>query len=256
MLEDKFSETIKELKRLEEMVVYFKNIEAEQSNHIDDLKVKIEELSSDIIVLQTNEVNTWVLENAVRESIKENDKLKKQISLLTTENLELKHDRLQPTFPNLNNKLQEVIEQNKMLFTKNEHVAKCYLEKTEEITKLKKENNNLREQISTLKNTVTIKVPKTRTHETVKMVLNIDFEQQQEKRERCLIINPQPISGNQYRKILQIIPNIESEFLQRKQYDEYYFADDFKIELNTDIVNNLTDAGFTLKITPKVVYIN
>ena len=41
------------------------------------------------------------------------------------------------------------------------------------------------------------------------------------------------ISGDDARDILQVFPNLEDRFTQRKSYDEYYFAG---VEIEVDIV--------------------
>jgi hypothetical protein len=54
-------------------------------------------------------------------------------------------------------------------------------------------------------------------------------------------------SGDTVRDILEVFPEIESSFEQRKQFDEYYFTQ-VEVELTIDKIESLTKLGFAISI--------
>jgi hypothetical protein len=48
------------------------------------------------------------------------------------------------------------------------------------------------------------------------------------------------ISGNEMRSVLEIFPQLESRFRQRKQYDEYYF-DPIEVEVSIEQMHLLSE---------------
>lgn len=65
---------------------------------------------------------------------------------------------------------------------------------------------------------------------------------------RILNINQVVISGDSKRDIIEIFPNVENNFRQRKEFDEYYF-DECSVDLTIDIIGNLNQLGFKVTIT-------
>lgn len=55
------------------------------------------------------------------------------------------------------------------------------------------------------------------------------------------------ICGDTVRDILEVFPEIENRFRQRKTYDEYYF-DGTTVELSVDIIASLNQLGFKVSI--------
>lgn len=71
---------------------------------------------------------------------------------------------------------------------------------------------------------------------------------------RTLEIKQGIISDDTVRDILEVFPEIESKFRRRKTYDEYYF-DGAIVELNIDLIEDLTKLGFTVTINWESVII-
>jgi hypothetical protein len=64
---------------------------------------------------------------------------------------------------------------------------------------------------------------------------------------RILNLEQGIIVGDTVRDILEVFPEIENRFRQRKTYDEYYF-DGANVELTTDIIASLNQLGFKVSI--------
>jgi hypothetical protein len=64
---------------------------------------------------------------------------------------------------------------------------------------------------------------------------------------RVLKFNSGIISGEFVREIIDKFPITEDSFLQRKQYDEYYY-NLTEVELTIELINKLTDLGFKVII--------
>ena len=64
---------------------------------------------------------------------------------------------------------------------------------------------------------------------------------------RILNLEQGIISGDTVRDILEVFPEIDNRFRQRKTYDEYYF-DGATIELSIDIISSLNQLGFKVSI--------
>ncbi len=65
--------------------------------------------------------------------------------------------------------------------------------------------------------------------------------------ERILNLEQVIITGDTLRDIVEVFPEIESSFRQRKTYDEYYF-DGAKVTLTIEKVANLNQLGFKVSI--------
>lgn len=63
------------------------------------------------------------------------------------------------------------------------------------------------------------------------------------------------IVGDTVRDILEVFPEIENKFRQRKTYDEYYF-DGANIELTIDKIASLNQLGFNVSINWEVVVLS
>ncbi len=64
---------------------------------------------------------------------------------------------------------------------------------------------------------------------------------------RILNLEQGIIVGDTVRDILEVFPELESRFRQRKTYDEYYF-DGANVEFTIDIIENLNQLGFNVSI--------
>lgn len=64
---------------------------------------------------------------------------------------------------------------------------------------------------------------------------------------RKLVINEGVILGDTVRDIVDILPQLEKSFIQRKQYDEYYY-NETDIELSIDIIQQLNSYCFNIEI--------
>jgi hypothetical protein len=65
--------------------------------------------------------------------------------------------------------------------------------------------------------------------------------------ERILNLEQGIICGDTVRDILEVFPEIESRFRQRKTYDEYYF-DGATVVLTIDIIARLNQLDFKVSI--------
>ncbi|MFW6220029.1 MAG: hypothetical protein ACOC33_04240 [bacterium] len=63
------------------------------------------------------------------------------------------------------------------------------------------------------------------------------------------------IPGDMVRDILEVFPQIEDKFRQRKTYDEYYF-DDTQVELTIEIINSLNQLGFVVNINWETIVLS
>lgn len=57
---------------------------------------------------------------------------------------------------------------------------------------------------------------------------------------RIIVINEGVIMGEYKKSIVEILPQLETSFRQRKQYFEYYF-DETQIEITLDQLDQLSD---------------
>jgi len=57
---------------------------------------------------------------------------------------------------------------------------------------------------------------------------------------KIIKFNQGVIAGYDARALIEIIPEVELQFTQRKQYDEYYF-EPIEVELNIDQIEALAD---------------
>jgi len=64
---------------------------------------------------------------------------------------------------------------------------------------------------------------------------------------RILILEQGIIEGHIVRDILEIFPEIENKFRQRKTYDEYYF-DNAIVEITIDKIERLNQLWFKVSI--------
>lgn len=64
---------------------------------------------------------------------------------------------------------------------------------------------------------------------------------------RKLVINEGVILGDIVRDIIDILPHLEKSFVQRKQFDEYYY-NETEIELSIDIIQQLNSYCFNIEI--------
>ena len=64
---------------------------------------------------------------------------------------------------------------------------------------------------------------------------------------RKLVINEGIIRGDIVRDIVDFLPQLEKSFIQRKQFDEYYYNETV-IELSIDIIQELTANCFNIEI--------
>lgn len=64
---------------------------------------------------------------------------------------------------------------------------------------------------------------------------------------RKLVINEGVIRGDIVRDIVDFLPQLEKSFVQRKQFDEYYY-NETEIELSIDIIQQLNSYCFNIEI--------
>lgn len=72
---------------------------------------------------------------------------------------------------------------------------------------------------------------------------------------RILNFNQGIISGEIVREILDLFPEIEDKFRQRKNYDEYYF-DGAILELNIEKIAILNDLGYSITLNSQEIFIS
>lgn len=72
---------------------------------------------------------------------------------------------------------------------------------------------------------------------------------------RILNLEQGIIPGDQVRDILEVFPEIEHKFRQRKSYDEYYF-DGTTVELSVEKISHLNALGFKVSINWEEVVIS
>ena len=64
---------------------------------------------------------------------------------------------------------------------------------------------------------------------------------------RILTLEQGIIGGDTVRDILEVFPEIENRFRQRKTYDEFYF-DSATVELTIEKISSLNQLGFKVSI--------
>lgn len=64
---------------------------------------------------------------------------------------------------------------------------------------------------------------------------------------RTLRIKDGIIGGDKVRRILEVFPEIETKFTQRKTYDEYYY-NETKVELSIQKIDDLNQLNFSVII--------
>jgi len=64
---------------------------------------------------------------------------------------------------------------------------------------------------------------------------------------RILVINGL-LEGSIVRELSELIPNIESSFTQRKQFDEYYF-NETEIDVTLDLIQKLNNMNYDVDIS-------
>lgn len=72
---------------------------------------------------------------------------------------------------------------------------------------------------------------------------------------RNLVFEQGIIEGDTVRDILEVFPEIESSFRQRKKYDEYYY-DDTVVDLTIEVMEALNNKHYKLSITSDDVIIS
>lgn len=72
---------------------------------------------------------------------------------------------------------------------------------------------------------------------------------------RILNLEQGIISGDILRDIIEVFPEIENKFRQRKSYDEYYFTD-ATVELSIDKIQSLNQLGFKVSINWETVILS
>jgi hypothetical protein len=73
--------------------------------------------------------------------------------------------------------------------------------------------------------------------------------------ERILEFKDGIIGGEMVTDIMEILPETVSYFRQRKQYYEYYYNGNAKVNLNLEKIQRLNDEGYGVSITPEYVLI-
>ena len=71
---------------------------------------------------------------------------------------------------------------------------------------------------------------------------------------RILIIDGL-LEGSIVRELSELIPNIESSFTQRKQYDEYYF-NETEIDVTLDLIQKLNNMDYDVVISKDLIKVN
>jgi|LakMenEpi03Aug12_release.lakeMendotaPanAssembly.Ray.scaffolds.fasta_scaffold2320006_1 hypothetical protein len=72
---------------------------------------------------------------------------------------------------------------------------------------------------------------------------------------RTLTFNEGIISGDIVRDIIEIIPESEPMFTQRKTYDEYY-TNSLKVTVDLETIEKLNEACYGVEITPEYIKIS
>ena len=71
---------------------------------------------------------------------------------------------------------------------------------------------------------------------------------------RVLNIKNSLVEGDNVRKILNVFPQLENAFTQRKTYDEYYF-EEVDLEFTLEDIQLLNDNYFVVEISSEMIYL-